>query len=173
MEYQTGLVSICMPLEIKCTCVNCNKPQTVTIAATEKEQISCPACGAPMLETRSISGYLYILTNPSMPGLVKIGITTRSVANRVSELNSATGVPGKFKVEACFESSDPGTHESSVHCSLAPTRIKGKEFFRIGLEDAIRAVRKVTGSAPIQGGGAIFEDPRAALKTWMERPKWP
>jgi hypothetical protein len=162
-----------MPLEIKCTCAGCNRPQTVIVATDDKEQVSCPACNAPMLETRSVPGYLYILTNPSMPGLVKIGITTRSVADRASELNAATGVPAKFNIEAYFESSDPRLHESSVHRSLARVRIKGKEFFRVGLADAINAVRKVTGTPPLEGGAVIYDDPRAVVKGWMDKPKWP
>lgn len=83
-----------------------------------------------------------------MPGLVKIGITTRSVADRVSQLSSATGVPDKFKVEAYFESSNPVTHESLVHRSLATTRIRGKEVFRVSLEDAMNAVQKITAFPP-------------------------
>jgi len=162
-----------MPLEIKCTCISCKKLQIITASTTDKEQISCPTCGATILETRNISGYLYILTNPSMPGLVKIGITTRSISDRVSELDSATGVPGKFTVEAYFESSDPAMHERSVHSSLAAVRIKGKEFFRVRLDDAINVVRKATGNAPVEGGVTIFNDPRATLKRWMEKPKWP
>ena len=158
-----------MPLEITCTCSNCKKPQTVIVAAMDKEQISCPACGAPILGTRNIPGYLYILTNRSMPGLVKIGITTRLVADRVSELNSATGVPEQFKVEAYFESSDPSKHESSVHRSLAPKRIKGKEFFSVSLEEAIDAVRKVTGNAPLEGAGAEPNGYWEVVKRSMER----
>ena len=38
-------------------------------------------------------GYVYILTNPSMPGLVKVGKTTNTPNQRMSELHS-TGVPG-------------------------------------------------------------------------------
>jgi len=102
-----------------------------------------------------------------MPGLVKIGITTRSVLDRVSEF------PDKFKVVAYFESSDPVTHESSVHNSLRAARIKGKEFFRVSLEETMGAVQKVTGNAPIEGHTAMSNDPRAALKNWMETPKYP
>ncbi len=42
------------------------------------------------------SGYIYILINPSMVGLVKIGKTTRDHKDRVNELSSATGVPTPF-----------------------------------------------------------------------------
>lgn len=43
------------------------------------------------------SGIVYVLSNPAMPGLVKIGKTTRgSVDARLSELYS-TGVPVPFE----------------------------------------------------------------------------
>ncbi len=153
-----------MTLEVKCACANCNTPQTITIPETGTSQFPCPNCGEEFLAIRRIAGYLYILTNPSMPGLVKIGITTRPVSERVAELNSATGVPEKFKVAAYFESSEPSRHESTVHKSLGHTRKAGKEFFAVDLMDAIDAVRKITGSAPCddsavrdQSGGRIRE----------------
>ena len=44
-------------------------------------------------------GYIYIATNKYMPSLVKIGKTERYPYDRVDELSSATGVPGKFIIE--------------------------------------------------------------------------
>lgn len=135
-----------MPLEIKYVCSNCRKQQAITISGTETENILCPSCGSTMLETRFMSGYLYVLTNPAMPDLVKIGITTRPVEDRVAELNSATGVPDKFVVEAYCESSDPATHERLVHQSLGGVRVSGKEFFRVDVKTAIAEVQKTTGT---------------------------
>ena len=43
-----------------------------------------------------MEGYVYVLINPSMEGLVKIGMTTSTPEERVTELSSATGVPSKF-----------------------------------------------------------------------------
>lgn len=102
-----------------------------------------------MLETRDVPGYLYILSNPSFPGLLKIGMTTRLVGDRVAELGAATGVPTAFKIEAYFESSDPQAHETVVHNSLARGRVKGKEFFRVELYEAMNTVSKATGNAPL------------------------
>ncbi|MBL4747578.1 MAG: GIY-YIG nuclease family protein [Magnetovibrio sp.] len=45
------------------------------------------------------NGFVYIMSNPSMPGLLKIGCTTRTPEERANELHQATGVPGKFTVE--------------------------------------------------------------------------
>lgn len=87
------------------------------------------------------AGTLYILLNPSMPGLVKVGLTTRDVTARARELAGATGVPADFIVayEADFE--DVHGAEQHVHASLAPFRVKqGREFFRVPATFAIDTV---------------------------------
>jgi hypothetical protein len=43
-------------------------------------------------------GWVYTLTNPAMPRLVKIGLTTKTPKERAAELTAATGVPMPFKV---------------------------------------------------------------------------
>jgi hypothetical protein len=50
------------------------------------------------------SGFIYVLINVSMDGLVKIGKTQRDPEKRAIELSSATGVPTPFIVafEAFF-----------------------------------------------------------------------
>ncbi len=46
----------------------------------------------------SAPGYVYVLTNPAIPGLVKIGRTSRTPAIRAAELSEPTGVPCPFEV---------------------------------------------------------------------------
>lgn len=58
-------------------------------------------------------GYVYVLSNPCMPGIVKIGKTTRSVEDRANELYQ-TGVPEPFKVEEFFHSPDCHELEASL-----------------------------------------------------------
>ena len=41
-------------------------------------------------------GYIYVLINPSMQGLVKIGKTTREPSDRAKELSAVTGIPTTF-----------------------------------------------------------------------------
>jgi hypothetical protein len=111
----------------------------------------------------SAKGYLYILSNRSMPGLLKIGLTTRSVPDRVTELNAATGVPTAFVIEAYFESTNPQEHEDLVHKRLGHNRVRGKEFFRVSLEDAIEVIRTVTGQIPLGQVQNLSHDDRALL----------
>src|SRR5437667_5955882 len=46
-------------------------------------------------------GFIYILSNPAMPDLVKIGATCGPVEKRAAEL-ATTGVPEVFKIEKRF-----------------------------------------------------------------------
>ena len=81
-------------------------------------------------------GYVYILTNPSMPGLVKIGRTSRDVGLRAAELWQ-TGVPTKFEVYASEKTSDCVQLEAYVHGDLRKRRLsKSREFFAIDPSEA-------------------------------------
>lgn len=75
-------------------------------------------------------GWVYILTNPSMPGLVKIGLTTRALSARAAELTAATGVPTPFVIAWGRAVSDCAAVETAVHRMLDDRRVSGKrEFF--------------------------------------------
>jgi hypothetical protein len=138
-----------MPLEISLDCKACGNAQTVTISRLESEQLACLRCGAVLCRLRNVPGYLYILSNAHMPGLLKIGLTTRSVSERVAELNSATGVPTAFTVEAYFESRDPDAHEAAIHQRLDQYRVPSREFFKIGIKETLAVARAVTGCEPV------------------------
>lgn len=81
-------------------------------------------------------GYVYILSNPSMPGILKIGKTTRTVEQRCNELWQ-TGVPTPFEIVA--EVMTPNCHklEAWVHAEIADLRLSfSREFFSIGEREA-------------------------------------
>lgn len=84
-------------------------------------------------------GIVYVLTNPSMPGLVKIGMTTRdNLDTRMRELYG-TGVPVPFECAyACkVKTSDCAKIEKALHTAFAPNRINAnREFFQIKPEQA-------------------------------------
>lgn len=85
-------------------------------------------------------GIVYVLTNPAMPGLVKIGMTTRdNMDARMRELYG-TGVPVPFECQyACkVKSSDCAKIEKALHTAFAPNRINAnREFFQIKPEQAM------------------------------------
>lgn len=84
-------------------------------------------------------GIVYLLTNPAMPGLVKIGMTERdSIDSRLRELYS-TGVPVPFECQyACrVKKGDCAKIEHALHTAFAPQRVNAnREFFRIQVEQA-------------------------------------
>ena len=86
-------------------------------------------------------GIVYVLTNPAMPGLVKIGLTTNGISNRLNELNT-TGVPLPFDCLFACEVDDCKLVENSLHKAFYPYRINPKrEFFEIDPDQAIVILR--------------------------------
>ncbi len=85
-------------------------------------------------------GIVYVLTNQAMPGIVKIGMTTRnSMDERMRELFS-TGVPVPF--ECAFACTVPASNctkiEKALHKAFAPNRVHAsREFFKISPDQAI------------------------------------
>lgn len=90
-------------------------------------------------------GIVYLLTNPCMPGLVKIGMTTQEdIDKRMKELYT-TGVPVPFECQfACkVNSKDCAKIEKALHTAFDPQRVnKNREFFKINVEQA-KAILKL------------------------------
>lgn len=86
-------------------------------------------------------GYIYILSNPYMPGIVKIGMTERDPNERISELSSATGVPASFILEYSLFVPDLEMAEKEIHIALSGNRVgDNKEFFKLSVEEAKEVV---------------------------------
>jgi hypothetical protein len=85
---------------------------------------------------------IYVLTNPAMPGLVKIGITGQSEAEtRIAQLYS-TGVPVPFEIAAAVKVENGEAVEKALHTAFSTHRINPKrEFFKIDPEQAIVILR--------------------------------
>ena len=108
-------------------------------------------------------GWVYVLTNPAMPGLVKIGLTTRNPSARAAELTAATGVPAPFVIAWCRAVSDCAFVESAVHRLLDDRRVSGKrEFFRCDVKTA----RQVIGAAAGVKLGRRYLPPPPAPRRW-------
>jgi hypothetical protein len=90
-------------------------------------------------------GYIYILSNPAFPNLIKIGKSERDpVAFRASELYT-TGVPHEFVVEYCALMDDYHFVEQECHRLLIQFRPnKSREFFNYSVPEAISVIRRTS-----------------------------
>lgn len=81
-------------------------------------------------------GYVYCMSNPSMPGLLKVGYTERPVEERLQEANCPnTWIPTPFCLELSKFVNDPQKKESTLHKILDDARVNLKrEFFRTDIE---------------------------------------
>ncbi len=74
--------------------------------------------------------YVYILINEAMPGLIKIGRTTTSVKQRISELNAPAGIPLPFTCYYAARVEDCVKVERKLHEAFGDHRVRERrEFF--------------------------------------------
>lgn len=96
-------------------------------------------------------GYVYILTCPSQPGICKIGSTRRTPAERLKEINTATGVIVPWILADAIPCQIPEDVEKEVHRKLAESRINSKkEGFAIQVDDAKKVVLEVVENLKVQ-----------------------
>ena len=90
--------------------------------------------------------YVYILINPSVPGICKIGKTTTTVYDRVKQINGATGVIIPWEPIFSFPCNDCHSLERDVHEYLAARGIRvnpKREGFNIDVDSARSIVEKL------------------------------
>lgn len=92
---------------------------------------------------------IYVLKNPAMPGLLKIGKTSQvDVTLRMNQLYT-TGVPTPFECVYAVEVESHHNVESALHIAFGPNRINpNREFFQIEEDQAV-AILKVLGGIDV------------------------
>lgn len=87
-------------------------------------------------------GWCYVITNPHINGLVKIGWTARQPEIRALELYT-TGVPSEYQIEYAAEVAAADAAEKHAHLILRDVRENAsREYFRCSVKDAISVVRE-------------------------------
>ena len=87
-----------------------------------------------------MSGFVYVMTNDSMPGLVKIGHTINTPHQRAEQLNT-TGVPTPFRVEFAVLVKDPEGVEREIHDCFSDKRVnQSREFFAVDVHEVVERV---------------------------------
>tara|TARA_Y100001972_G_scaffold59830_1_gene73235 strand:- start:330 stop:797 length:468 start_codon:yes stop_codon:yes gene_type:complete len=88
--------------------------------------------------------WVYILSNPSLPNMIKIGYTKNEPEVRAKQISASTGVALPYKVEWAFQCFNGGQLEQEVHRELESYRVNHqREFFDIPIDEAQEAIVKL------------------------------
>lgn len=87
-----------------------------------------------------MKGWVYVISNKGMPGLVKVGFTTKDPELRADELGH-TGAAHPYLVEYEMLAEQPRAIEQRAH-KLLFSHHEGKEWFRCSLEMAVAAIKQ-------------------------------
>jgi hypothetical protein len=137
-------------IALKLKCSACNQ-ENMLFFYQNATSPKCNKCSKifPDIEFQSGNGFIYLLSNPCMPGLVKIGFTEKDVFERAKELGTVTGVPAPFIVEAYSPSRNPRSDEADIHQSFSERRISNSEFFKISVDEALERISEICGFSPV------------------------
>lgn len=91
-----------------------------------------------------MKGYVYVISNPGMPGLVKVGFSMKDPELRAQELNH-TGTPHPYVVDYWVLVENPEQIEQRAHRAMKNLR-EGKEWFRCSREEAVVAIQTIVGA---------------------------
>lgn len=118
-------------------------------------------------------GIIYILTNEAMPGYVKVGKTSTSIAQRIRELDG-TSLPFPFECYYAARVEDLDQAERLIHDAFDDNRVsRRREFFTIDPERIKSAIRMGELENVTPSEDQIVEDvqDRAALDRARTRQK--
>ena len=91
-------------------------------------------------------GFVYILSTRSQPHFLKIGMTHRTVEERVKEINSATGVIIPYGIRSVWRVDNVVQAEKDLHELLKDYRVRAdREFFEIPYDKATRVINDYLG----------------------------
>lgn len=106
------------------------------------------ASAASLSGLSGLSGYVYCMTNPYMPKLVKVGFTRNDPYERAKQLYT-TGVPCEFHVDFAKKVADCELREKQLHVLLAKyySRVnESREFFECSSTDVFELFELLEGT---------------------------
>ena len=114
------------------------------------------------MQSRDNTGYIYCFSNPSMPGIYKIGMTTRTPEERIKDANTSnTWKPPKpYNIEMFAKITEPMKKERSLHKLLEHygKRIHPRrEFFHITLHEVRMFFELLDGTIQVSSSPYIYE----------------
>ena len=119
------------------------------------------------------NGDVYIASNPAMPGLLKIGHTETNAEWRIEQLSKSTSVPLSFVLEYSVFVENSQKCEADVHRALCEHRLsRNREFFQIGLDEAIRVLNKVAFGTEDIGEASLRQITTTVRCALAANPSW-
>ncbi len=123
-----------------------------------------------MIEGSEMNDIIYLLTNPSIPDLVKIG-KTGNLAERIRSLSRHSGIPVPFECFYACEVENADDVEKKLHDAFGDHRVNSKrEFFRINPE-RILAILKLLELKDVTPSQDFVEDKEDQETLDRERAK--
>ena len=118
------------------------------------------------------AGTVYILSNPSFKGLLKVGRTTMDAEERAAALWTS-GVPTPFEVVFEVFTDKASKVETETHKYLSEYRLrKDREFFRVDEDSAVAALifinDKFTDEDLMMAAFAKKEQEQADREAWIK-----
>lgn len=112
---------------------------------------------------------IYVLTNETMPGLVKIGFT-ESLADRIKSLSAHSGVPLPFECYYAAEVDEMARVERLLHQLFSEYRVNPKrEFFRLDAQKVVIALSLGNFKEVTPGDVVADQEEQDALEKLKER----
>jgi hypothetical protein len=88
--------------------------------------------------------WVYIMSNPSIPNMYKIGYTKHTPTERAKQLSNSTGVVLPYIVEWAFHCFNGENLEYEIHKCLEKYRVNSqREFFQISLDEAKNTIEEI------------------------------
>jgi T5orf172 domain len=105
------------------------------------------------------AGWVYVLVNPTLPGICKIGQTRHTASRRARELEKEYGVAAPFEIASRHAVPDAPAIEAIAHRMLADCRLPRSEMFHCDAMTAQRVIKAAILS---------YEKPWA-ITVWLRR----
>ena len=97
-----------------------------------------------MKNIKDYEGFIYILNNPSLEGMVKIGATTKDPNDKCRELSSNPSIPTPFNIVYYLSSMNPFKVIGIVHTILDEYRVnKSRDFFKVDVAQTVNLIEDI------------------------------
>lgn len=118
-----------------------------------------------------IRGWVYVITNAAMPGLCKVGYSTKDPVLRARELDH-TGSPLPYEVAFDALVEEPRDLEQRIHKRLESYN-RGKEWFSCDIPTAIAALRVEAPAILLERSSVAVQAPPVAAPAKPHRQELP